>query len=243
MDQHLRKVIEIQSSRKESITIILETLGGDILTVERMVTELRYNYDCVYVIVPNVAMSAGTIFALSANEILMDYFSYLGPIDPQIEKDGQLVPALSYLNQFERLNEKAKMGQITSVEYALINKMDPGDLYQFEQSAGLSIELAEKWLFEYMLQSVGDQTNGTPSTDEVKTKAKHIATSLNDHERWRVHGRGINMKTLREELHLPVKNLADCEKLHKSVREYSDLLQDYIRRESLPAFIHSHGYF
>ena len=39
------------------------------------------------VIVPDGAMSAGTIFALSADRIMMDYFSCLGPIDPQIEKD------------------------------------------------------------------------------------------------------------------------------------------------------------
>ena len=44
-------------------------------------------------------MSAGTIFALSADTILMNYFSALGPIDPQIEKDGKSASALSYLIQ------------------------------------------------------------------------------------------------------------------------------------------------
>ena len=50
-----------------------------------MVATLRSNYGDVTVIVPDRAMSAGTIFALSADRIMMDYFSCLGPIDPQIE--------------------------------------------------------------------------------------------------------------------------------------------------------------
>ena len=36
-----------------------------------------------FVSAPDRAMSAGTIFALSADRIMMDYFSCLGPIDPQ----------------------------------------------------------------------------------------------------------------------------------------------------------------
>ena len=69
-------------------------------------------------------MSAGTIFALSADRIMLDYFSCLGPIDPQIEKEGRLVPALAYLSQFERLNAKAEAGALTTAEYALLSKLD-----------------------------------------------------------------------------------------------------------------------
>jgi ClpP class serine protease len=36
------------------------------------------------VIVPNIAKSAATLFALGADEILMGYLSELGPIDPQV---------------------------------------------------------------------------------------------------------------------------------------------------------------
>ena len=53
---------------EQSVTLVLETPGGDISTVERMVTHIRYCYEHVNIIVPNKAMSAGTIFALSADE-------------------------------------------------------------------------------------------------------------------------------------------------------------------------------
>ena len=48
---------------------------------------------------------------------MMDHLSCLGPIDPQIEKDGKLVPALSYLNQYERLNKKAQEGVLTAADW------------------------------------------------------------------------------------------------------------------------------
>ena len=105
LDRRLRDAIEAVPNRKDSISVILDTPGGIVEVVERMVATLRSNYEDMTVIVPDRAMSAGAIFALSADRIMMDYFSCLGPIDPQIEKDDKLVPALSYLNQFERLNQ------------------------------------------------------------------------------------------------------------------------------------------
>ena len=91
-------------------------------------------------------MSAGTVFALSADRIMMDYFSRLGPIDPQIVKDDKLVPAHAYLNQYTKLNEKVEKGQLTTAEYAMLGKLDLGELYQFEQASELSIELLVEWL-------------------------------------------------------------------------------------------------
>ena len=134
LELRLRDAIDALPDRKDSVVVILDTQGGVVEVVERMVTALRHVYGDVTVIVPDRAMSAGTILALSADRIMMDHLSSLGPIDPQIERDGKLVPALSYLNQFERLNNKAQAGALTTAEYALVSKLDLGELYQFEQA-------------------------------------------------------------------------------------------------------------
>lgn len=68
----------------KAIDIILETPGGSGETVEDMVKLLRTKYSSVGVIVPGAAKSAGTIFAMAADEILMEAASALGPIDAQI---------------------------------------------------------------------------------------------------------------------------------------------------------------
>jgi len=52
-------------------------------------------------------MSAGTIFAMSGDEIVMTNSSYIGPVDPQVpNKDGVYVPAqaiLTLINKFQQL--------------------------------------------------------------------------------------------------------------------------------------------
>lgn len=245
LDRRLRDAIEAVGDRKDSIAVILDTPGGIVEVVERMVATLRSNYGDMTVIVPDRAMSAGTIFALSADRIMMDYFSCLGPIDPQIEKDDKLVPALSYLNQFERLNQKAANGELTAAEYALLSKLDLGELYQFEQARELSVELLVKWLSRYKFKGWDKtETRKKKVTEKMKReRAQGIADLLNDTARWHSHARGIDVKTLRDEVGLKIDNLATDSKLYGSIRSYFDLLKDYMGRQELYSFVHAKGYF
>ena len=245
LELRLRDAIDALPDKKDSVVVILDTQGGVVEVVERMVTALRHVYGNVTVIVPDRAMSAGTIFALSADRIMMDHLSSLGPIDPQIERDGKLVPALSYLNQFERLNNKAQAGALTTAEYALVSKLDLGELYQFEQARELSIELLIKWLSNYKfknwIKNKDRQLEVTPKMKE--DRAKEIAALLNNPERWHSHGRAIDMRTLQEEVRLKIDDLADNAILHQDVRDYFELLKDYMHREQLMSFIHTREYF
>ena len=245
LELRLRDAIDVLPAKKDSVAVILDTPGGVVEVVERMVTALRHVYRDLTVIVPDRAMSAGTIFALSADRIMMDHLSSLGPIDPQIERDGKLVPALSYLNQFERLNNKAQAGALTTAEYALVSKLDLGELYQFEQARELSIELLIKWLSSYKFKNwtrtEDRQLEVTPEMKEMR--AQEIAALLNNPERWHSHGRAIDMRTLQEEVGLKIDNLADNSVLHRDIRDYFELLKDYMHREQLMSFIHTREYF
>lgn len=51
--------------------------------------------------VPDCAMSAGTIFCMAGDKIWMGYYSSLGPIDPQVFNGKNWVPALGYLDKVE----------------------------------------------------------------------------------------------------------------------------------------------
>lgn len=245
VDLYLRQALEAVKNKHDSVTVILETPGGVVEVIQRMVTTVRHMYESVIVIVPDHAMSAGTIFALSANRIMMDYFSCLGPIDPQIERDGKLVPALSYLNQYERLNEKSAAGNLTTAEYTLLSKLDLGELYQFEQARELSIELLIRWLSQYKFKDwKRTETSGKAVTQSMKrTRAKKIADLLNDTNRWHSHGRAIDMQTLRDEVGLKVEDMGDAPELSGRVREYFNLLKDYMAREEIYSFIHTKDYF
>lgn len=247
LERKLRTAIATQPrDQKGAVVVILDTLGGVTEVVERMVTTLRNSYEYVTVIVPDCAMSAGTIFALSADRIMMNHSSCLGPIDPQIEREGKLVPALSYLNQFDRLNKRAQKGELTTAEYALLNKLDLGELYQFEQARELSIDLLIKWLSQYKFKNwTKTETRGENVTEDMKMyRAREIAALLSDPEKWHSHGRAIDMETLRgEEVKLKVDSLEDDPDLCNKIRDYFDLLTDYMRREQINSFIHTKEYF
>ena len=217
LEDRLRAALDALLDKKDSVAVILDTLGGVVEVVERMAIALRHTYGDVTVIVPGRAMSAGTIFALSADRIMMDYLSCLGPVDPQVERDGKLVPALSYLNQFERFNQKAKEGLLTTAEYALLDKLDLGELYQFEQARELSIELLVKWLSKYKFKDWSKtETRHETVTEKMKEqRAKEIADLLNDPERWHSHGRAIDRKTLRDEVNLKIEDLENSQDLYK----------------------------
>ena len=245
LDTRVRDIVEDISPKQNALVIIHDTPGGVVEVVERMVETIRHFYLEVFFIIPDRAMSAGTIFALSGDRILMDYFSCLGPIDPQIEKDGVLVPALSYLNQFERLNEKAQNGELTSAEYALLSKLDLGELYQFEQARELSVELLIKWLSNYKFKNwIQTETRRLPVTQTMKEeRSLEIAKALNKNERWHSHGRGIDMKTLTEELNIKIEDYNTIPTLGKTVREYFELLRDYMIREKMTSFVHTRRFF
>lgn len=245
LDVRFRDAVESITDHKDAMSIVVDTQGGIVEVVERMVNTLRHFYDEVYFIIPNRAMSAGTVLVMSGDRILMDHFSCLGPIDPQVEKDGRLIPALSYLYQFDRLNEKSLNGRLTSAEYALLQKLDLGELYQFEQAVELSKELLVKWLSEYKFKDWDvTESRGLSVTQEMKTKrAEEIAEQLSRNDYWHSHGRGITMQTLIEEIQLKIEDYSEIDTLNSLVREYFELLNDYMNREQMQSFVHTQTYF
>lgn len=66
------------------IDLILHTPGGLALAAMQIARAVKAHPSKLTVHVPIYAMSGGTLIALAADEIVMDAFSVLGPIDPQI---------------------------------------------------------------------------------------------------------------------------------------------------------------
>ena len=67
----------------ENLHVMLRTLGGDGETALRLVRQAQSRCKELTVIVPVEAKSAGTLFVLGAERVLMGPTSDLGPIDPQ----------------------------------------------------------------------------------------------------------------------------------------------------------------
>lgn len=189
-------------------------------------------------------MSAGTVLAMAGNRIFMSHSSCLGPIDPQIVRDDKLVPALGYLNEYETLKEKSKSGDLTTVEFALVDKLDLGELHEFQQACELSKELQTKWLSNYKFKDWNKHSSsGKKVTEKEKEeRAKEIADALSDNKRWHSHARMLP-RTVLNELGLKIEKIEDNEDLLSSLNNYVALLSDYMQRGNFQSFIHSREFF
>lgn len=231
----IERLVE-RGSKREALGLCLTTPGGQAEAVERMVEVIRHHYKEFYTLVPNTAMSAGTIFCMAADRIYMDYSSALGPIDPQVpdRENRVLVPALGYLDKVEELIKKSNENTISPAEFQMLQSLDLAMLRFYEQAKELSINLLKKWLTEYKFKNwTVHRTNspGSPVTHEQRlVRAQEIATKLSDNNLWHSHGRMIGMGTLRSEMRLDIEDFADDAELHAQVRRYADTLTGYIER-------------
>ncbi len=245
VEHRVKVAIEAREDRRPHLAVILDTPGGVVEVVERIVRVLRQHYAEVKFVIPDRAMSAGTVLAMSGDDILMDYFSCLGPIDPQLERDDRLVPALSYLSQYEKLMEKSRNETLSTAELILLEKLDLAELHQFALARDLSIALLKRWLTSYKFKDWAlTETRETPVTQEMKEeRASWIARQLNDQERWLTHGRGIDMGTLQDELKLKIEDFGADPALKRAVWDYFWFLRDHMARNSLASFVHTPYYF
>lgn len=230
------EIIGEAAKRRENkfLVIILSTNGGSVESVEKMVEVTRHFYQEVYFIVPDSAMSAGTIWCMSGDKIFMDYASSLGPIDPQVQSaDGRWVPALGYLDKVEEIISKSSQGTVTQAELMMINNLDLAVLRRYEEARELSKDLLKKWLVDFKFRDWHvHETDlaklGQPVTiDEKLERAQEIATSLSDNRKWHSHSRTISIKTIVYDLRLKIEDYTDVKDMRESVNEINKLLNEF----------------
>jgi hypothetical protein len=234
---------------KERLTILLNTPGGSAETVEKLVSIIRHHYKEVYFVVPDYAMSAGTIFCMSGDKIFMDYSSSLGPIDPQVFNGTTYVPALGYLDKVNELLEKAKNGTLTNAEFLILQNQDLAMLRSYEQAKELTITLLKTWLVEYKFKDwsvhrTDVKRKGRKVTEGEKLKrAEEIADKLGNNKLWHSHGRMIDISTLKSVLKLEIEDYSYNDPLRSIIRDYNDLMTEFIARNGYKVFLHSRNYF
>lgn len=235
-------------TKNKSLYVILTTQGGSAIAVERYVNIVRNHYEEVNFIVPDFAYSAGTIFCLSGDNIHMDYFSVLGPIDPQVQnKEGKWVPALGYLDKVNEMLEKARNKTLSQAEFLILKDIDLAELRAYEQAKELTISLLKKWLVKYKFKN-WIKHNTTPellgkdvTDDEKEKRAEEIADELGNNKTWKSHGRPINIETLINDpkLRLKIEDFGKIPERQRMIRDYYNLLSDYIKKSGFGIFVHS----
>ena len=245
---HLKKVIEELFEDKAPpsprLFFMITTPGGSATAVDRAVKILRHFYSEVNFVVPDKAYSAGTILCMSGDNIYMDYFGVLGPIDPQIpNKDNMLIPAQGYLDKVREFVEKQE--PLSEAEIVMLGKIDLADLRFYEQARELTVDLLKRWLVQYKFRNweiheSNPEKKGKPVTEEEKMqRAEEIADKLSDNKLWKSHARGLDIHTLEKELRLKIINYGNDPILSKLFSDYYELVSDYINKNGAQFYTHT----
>jgi hypothetical protein len=247
VDDILRGLVDSIKTKKDRLIVILETPGGYAEVTQRIADNVfRKHFKIIDYIVPNYAMSAGTILVMSGDAIYMDDYSMLGPIDPQVEKKGRMVPALGYLRRYEDLLKKAQSGSITLAEVQiLVDGFDQAELYMYEQAEKLSHKLLTDWLVKYKFKDWNETKTKKIKVDAAMkaSRAEEIAKKLSDTSTWHSHGRGIMMATLVNDINLVIDDFGANKALNGAVKTYYKLLRDYMNTHQLMSAAHTRGQF
>lgn len=230
---------------REKLIVFLNTPGGSAETVEKMVSVMRFHYKEIYFVVPDYAMSAGTILCMAGDRIYMDYSSSLGPIDPQVFNGKNWVPALGYLDKVEELIIKSGNNELTEAEFLILQKVDLAELRSYEMARNLTIALLKEWLVKYKFKNwnTHSSTNNPVTLAEKEKRAEDIANKLSNNSIWHSHGRSIGIETLTNILKLKIEDYSNDDTLRNLIRDYNDLICEYISRGGGKAFVHSRIFF
>jgi ATP-dependent protease ClpP protease subunit len=100
----------------DPLTVIIHTMGGYTYFGWRIASCLMNRTTSITVVVPEEALSMGTMITLAADEIVMLPDAHLSPIDPQLNHNGVLVPALDLVESTDPLVKANAKRQIELAE-------------------------------------------------------------------------------------------------------------------------------
>jgi ClpP class serine protease len=166
--------------RSTGLDLILHTPGGEITATHSLVDYLHKMFKSdLRVIVPQIAMSAGTMIACCSREIVMSNHSNLGPIDPQLRG----APAYGVLKEFRQACREVKRDQSKVLVWqSIMSQYRPTFLSQCQNAISLSNDFVTAQLSNVMYS--GDA--------RAAQKAKAIVKALTDYSGNKAHDRHIH---------------------------------------------------
>lgn len=174
--------------RKKGLDLILHTPGGQTAAAESIVDYLHRMFgDDIRAIVPQLAMSAGTMICCACKEIIMGKHSNLGPIDPQFGG----IPATGVIEEFEKAKKEIKKDPSTiPLWQTIIGKYHPTFLGECDNAIIWSKSIVEEWLGKCMFKD--------EEASDRNYKVKKIVDFLANHTEQKTHSRHINIDQCKE---------------------------------------------
>lgn len=206
----------------DRLDLFLNSPGGFLDSAYKLIRICKEYCSEFNVIIPLAAKSAATVIALGANEIVMNVFSELGPIDPIIQhpyKQDVRVPARSIKDFFEFLNttETSKIMVDPQFKSQMSSLLDPYLIGSYQTALNSSKQIAEKLLKENALRE-----NPEKVENAVKTFTEYYYS----------HSYVIDRNEARD-IGLKVVNSESIDGLDKVVRQLFSVYQQFMTQNNV----------
>jgi ATP-dependent protease ClpP protease subunit len=177
---------------EDKLDLFLHSPGGDGEAAEQISAYLRTQFKHIRAIVPVYAMSAATMMALSADEILMGAHSQIGPIDPQMTINTPTGPrtasAQAIKDQFELALKQCQDPKNLAAWTPILQYYSPGLLAACDHASERARKIVATALEKYMLAGL----------DGPAKAAEAAAAWFGDAKQLLSHGRPVRRDEARD---------------------------------------------
>lgn len=188
------------SGISKKLDMYIETPGGRGETAEEIVRYVREKFDEVNFVISGEAKSAGTIIALSGDNIMMTKTGSLGPIDAQVKIGRSVVSAHNYMEWINSTRDKAEKNKsLNPFDATMAAQISPRELKGVVHSLKFAQDLVKDWLVKYKFKNWKQtETQKKEVSHKMKEeRAEQIAQELSNHSKWKSHGRSLKIKVLK----------------------------------------------
>jgi len=155
--------------RDRGLDLILHTPGGDIAAAEAIGDYFRSLFSDIRVIVPQLALSAGTMLACIGSRIMMGKHSCLGAFDPLIGS----ISARMIVDDFWKAVNSVKKDQDDAIAWStLIHNYAPS-VSEAQRAIEWSEDIVTTWLSSDMLRGEQDPMNAAKAVISHFTELEH----------------------------------------------------------------------
>jgi ATP-dependent protease ClpP protease subunit len=227
MDDYYTIYDMLKDVKSDNLDFYIETPGGSGEAAEEIGRFIREKFKNIVFVISGESKSAGTILALSGDEIFMTKTGSLGPIDAQLRIGRTVGSAYDYMEWVhEKRAEAQKNGMLNPFDATMVAQISPSELKGVYNSLEFAKDIVKEWIAKYKFKDwIVTETRKKPVTDEMKReRADEIAEELTNHSKWRTHGRSLKIDDL-ENIGLRIKRLDDDSKLAEIIYRIQTIIR------------------
>lgn len=168
-------ISQIKQANANKLLLLVNSFGGGVRSSFNVAQAIRKSFNDITVFIPHVAISGGTLIALTGNRFILGIISNMSPIDVQIERHGTTYSVNAMIRSFSALNDLFKDTSPEDAPYpwkAMADKLDPVEFQEWVDASSLMEQYAltilrhEYSSFKGKERAIVDKLSGAYPTHE-----------------------------------------------------------------------------